>query len=65
MTSTTTHVPAVEAIIPTVLTDLNAALKPRGILLDVQSEPADGVSLESVHPHSQGRASARYDEADH
>ncbi len=45
MTSTTTHAPAVEAIIPTVLTDLNAALKPRGILLDAQSEPADGVSL--------------------
>jgi hypothetical protein len=52
--STSTHAPAVEAIIPVVLSEVNAALKPRGILLDVQSESADDGSLTVFNATVQG-----------
>ena len=52
--STSTHAPAVEAIIPVVLTEMNTALKPRGIVLDVQNEPYDHGSLTVFNATVQG-----------
>ena len=45
ISSISTHAPAVEAIVPGVLAEMNAALKARNIHLDVQNESADGISL--------------------
>lgn len=49
-----THAPAVEAIIPSVLAEVNASLKPRGIVLDVQNEPIDQGSLTVFNATVQG-----------
>ena len=57
MTDTTTHAPAVEAIIPAVLTELNSALKPRGIVLNVRSESIDAGYLTVFTATVQGAPS--------
>lgn len=54
MTSTVTHAPAVEAMIPSVLSELNADLKERGIILDVRNEPYDHGSLSVVNATVRG-----------
>lgn len=54
MTSTTTLAPAVAAVIPGVLNELNAVLKPKGIVLDVQSEPVDHGSMTVVNATVKG-----------
>ncbi len=57
MTSTTMHAPAVDAIVPAVLTEMNATLKPRGIVLATQSEAIDAGYLTVFTATVQGALS--------
>jgi hypothetical protein len=55
--SIATHVPAVDAIIPGVLAEMNAALKTRGIVLNVRSESIDAGYLTVFTATVQGAPS--------